>query len=85
MQVTEPFNADKIAAEANLDKSLLKIDNWKDQNAQLLSALNGQSISSIMIQVFVLIAVLLGIASVLAVTVIQKSKQIGILKALLYG
>lgn len=84
MQVTEPFNADKIAAEAenNLDKSLLKIDNWKDQNAQLLSALNGQSISSIMIQVFVLIAVLLGIASVLAVTVIQKSKQIGILKAM---
>jgi lipoprotein-releasing system permease protein len=35
-----------------------------------------------MIQVFVLISVLLGIASVLAITVIQKSKQIGILKAM---
>ena len=35
-----------------------------------------------MIQVFVLIAVVLGIASVLAITVLQKSKQIGILKAM---
>ena len=35
-----------------------------------------------MIQVFVMISVLLGIASVLAITVVQKSKQIGILKAM---
>ena len=35
-----------------------------------------------MIQVFVLISVVLGIASVLAITVLQKSRQIGILKAM---
>lgn len=35
-----------------------------------------------MIQVFVMISVLLGIASILAITVVQKSKQIGILKAM---
>jgi lipoprotein-releasing system permease protein len=35
-----------------------------------------------MIQVFVLIAVALAIASVLAITVLQKSKQVGILKAM---
>ena len=35
-----------------------------------------------MIQVFVLISVVLGIASVLAITVMQKSRQIGILKAM---
>lgn len=35
-----------------------------------------------MIQLFVLVAVLLGIASVLAITVVQKSRQIGILKAM---
>lgn len=83
MQVTELFKADDIAL--NLSDRLdgnLKVDNWKAQNAELLSGLNGQSVSSIMIQVFVLVAVVLGIASVLAITVVQKSKQIGILKAM---
>jgi len=60
----------------------LLIENWKVQNESLLSGLQGQSISSIMIQVFVMISVVLGIASVLAITVLQKSKQIGILKAM---
>lgn len=60
----------------------LTITNWKAQNEQLLSGLNGQSVSSLMIQVFVVISVVLGIASVLAISVLQKSKQIGILKAM---
>ncbi|EQB88556.1 lipoprotein-releasing system permease protein [Clostridium punense] len=83
MQVTELFKADDIALNVSdrLDGNL-KVDNWKAQNAELLSGLNGQSVSSIMIQVFVLVAVVLGIASVLAITVVQKSKQIGILKAM---
>lgn len=83
MQVTEVFKADEITS--NLIPTLgndFKVDNWKAQNAELLSGLNGQSVSSIMIQVFVLISVSLAIASILAITVIQKSKQIGILKAM---
>jgi len=63
-------------------KGNLKITNWKEQNEQLLSGLNGQSVSSYMIQLFVIISVVLGIASVLAISVMQKSKQIGILKAM---
>jgi len=78
------FKADEIAI--NIKESLadnnIKIENWKDQNEELLGGLNGQSVSSLMIQVFVLISVTLGIASVLAITVVQKSKQIGILKAM---
>lgn len=78
------FNADEISAGLqNLNRNgELKITNWKVQNEQLLSGLNGQSVSSLMIQVFVVISVVLGIASVLAITVLQKSKQIGILKAM---
>lgn len=83
MQVNEVFKTDEIASKLipTLDNNF-KVDNWKAQNAELLSGLNGQSISSIMIQVFVLISVSLAIASILAITVIQKSKQIGILKAM---
>lgn len=55
---------------------------WMTNNASLLSGLQGQSISSLIIQVFVLISVVLGIASILAIIVLQKSKQIGILKAM---
>ena len=78
------FLADEIATKiiTKIDDDTLTVDNWKDQNEQLLSGLQGQSISSLMIQVFVLISVVLGIASVLAITVMQKSKQIGILKAM---
>lgn len=84
MQVSDTFKADEIAASLSekMSDSSLVIDNWKAQNEQLLSGLNGQSISSIIIQIFVLVSVILGIASVLAITVMQKSKQIGILKAM---
>lgn len=84
MQVTDVFKADEIATVigSNISRSDIKVDNWKDQNASLLSGLNGQSISSYMIQVFVMVSVILGIASVLIITVVQKSKQIGILKAM---
>lgn len=84
MQTDSPFKADELSntIKAQLSSDNVKVVNWKEQNEQLLSGLNGQSVSSIMIQVFVLIAVLLGIASVLAITVVQKSKQIGILKAM---
>ena len=84
MQVKEVFEADTIAGkiEYTLSGENLKVDNWKDQNAQLLGALNAQSVSSYMIQVFVMIAVLLGISSVLAISVVQRSRQIGILKAM---
>lgn len=78
------FVADTIGTKITnkINDNTLVVDNWKDQNQQLLSGLQGQSISSAMIQVFVLISVVLGIASVLAITVMQKSKQIGILKAM---
>lgn len=86
MQVdgSQVLTADEISKSLNglNAKGDLKITNWKEQNEQLLSGLNGQSVSSYMIQVFVIISVVLGIASVLAISVMQKSKQIGILKAM---
>lgn len=84
IQVKDVFLADEISKQVayTLSGDDLKVDNWKDLNQSLLSGLNGQSVSSYMIQVFVLLSVLLGIASVLAISVVQRSKQIGILKAM---
>lgn len=84
MQVKDVFAAEELAlvVETTLEDSNLTVDNWIAQNAELLSGLQGQSISSLMIQIFVMVSVVLGISSVLAITVLQKSKQIGILKAM---
>lgn len=77
------FNTDIISEKiAKNISNEIEVQDWKKANEQLLSGLNGQSVSSIMIQVFVLISVVLGIASVLAISVVQKSRQIGILKAM---
>jgi len=83
MQVDDVFTADAIALEVSSKiGSGLEVSNWIDNNQELLTGLQAQSSSSLMIQVFVTISVVLGITSVLAITVIQKSRQIGILKAM---
>ena len=74
------FDAEALAARIR-DRTGLGAESWMGQNGDLLVGLRSQSMSSIMIQVFVILAVALGIASVLAVSVVQKSKEIGILRA----
>ena len=59
-----------------------KIESWQESNAQLVSALNAQSVSTSIIRGVVLAVVVLGIASVLVVSVVQKQREIGILRAM---
>ncbi|MBE0472598.1 FtsX-like permease family protein [Rhodoferax sp.] len=59
-----------------------KIESWQENNAQLVSALNAQSVSTSIIRSVVMIVVVLGIASVLVVSVVQKQREIGILRAM---
>lgn len=77
------FESDEISKNiSSYIPSDLDIVNWKEDNESLLDALSGQKTSSITIQVFIIISVTMSIAGVLAISVIQKSKQIGILKAM---
>lgn len=84
MQLDEVFDdlETKDSIINALDDDTLTVSTWTEENAELLSGLSGQSISSLMIQIFVIISVVLGISSVLAITVLQKSRQLGILKAM---
>jgi lipoprotein-releasing system permease protein len=59
-----------------------KVESWQESNAQLVSALNAQSVSTGLIRAVVLVVVVLGIASVLVVSVVQKRREIGILRAM---
>ncbi len=82
LQVLDVFGAEGLARRLEQSYPELSWSSWEQENPDLLSALSSQSISSYVIQAFVLLAVALGISSVLAVSVMQKSRQIGILKAL---
>ena len=60
----------------------LQADSWIRTNQQFFIALNAQTISNIVLRISVGISVALGIASVLVVSVVQKSREIGILRAM---
>jgi lipoprotein-releasing system permease protein len=80
-RVDDIFAATPIAA-AIAARTGLVADSWMTLNAQLMVALQSQGSSSDMIQFFVIVAVALGISSVLVVSVVQKSKEVGILRAM---
>ena len=60
----------------------LQADSWIRTNQQFFIALNAQTVSNIVLRISVGISVALGIASVLVVSVVQKSREIGILRAM---
>lgn len=76
----EVFQAEELAVGI-ADRTGLEVESWIARNRDLLVGLRSQSLSSWMIQVFVVVAVGLGIASVLMVSVVQRSREIGILRA----
>lgn len=81
VKVVEPFTAEEISRTVAARTGLVA-DSWMKLNRDLLVALRSQNSSSWMIQFFVMVAVALGIASVLIVSVVQRSREIGILRAI---
>lgn len=79
--VQDLFSADALAARLSRLTGL-KAESWMQTNAQLLNALRSQSLSTNMISFFVAVSVAFGIASVLAVSVTQRTREIGILRAM---
>jgi lipoprotein-releasing system permease protein len=79
--VDDIFSAQTVAARiARLTG--LKAESWMETNGQLMNALRSQSLSTQMISAFVALSVALGIASVLSVSVVQRTREIGILRAM---
>ena len=81
VKVRDPFAAETIS-ETIRAATDLKVESWIVTNAQFFTAMRAQILTNTLIRVFVGLTVALGIASVLVVSVIQKSKEIGILRAM---
>lgn len=81
LTVDEIFAAQEIARYI-AQLTGLKAESWMETNSQLMNALRAQSFSTRLISVFVALSVALGIASVLSVSVVQRTREIGILRAM---
>ena len=80
LDANDPFQAELLAQSISMQTGM-KAESWIVTNADLFTALNGQNITFFVIRLFVGLSAALGIVSVLVVSVLQKSKEIGILRA----
>jgi lipoprotein-releasing system permease protein len=81
LKVRDPFEAESIA-QVIQDQTGQEADSWIKTNAQFFTAMVAQTLTNRLIRFFVGLTAALGIASVLVVSVVQKSKEIGILRAM---
>ena len=79
--LTDIYAAEDVAQDIHAWSGLQAIS-WISSNAPFFTAVNAQQTSNTLIRAFVGLSVAFGIASVLVVSVIQRSKDIGILRAM---
>jgi lipoprotein-releasing system permease protein len=79
--VADVYEAENIA-QAIAAAEGVEADSWIVTNAQFFAAISAQIIANTTIRFFVALAIAFGIAAVLIVSVVQKSKEIGILRAM---
>ena len=81
LTVQDIFAAETIAERLGRLTGM-QAESWMATNGQLLNALSSQTMTTQMIRIFVGLSVAFGIASVLAVSVVQRTREIGILRAM---
>jgi lipoprotein-releasing system permease protein len=81
VNVRDIYAAEAIAQRITAATGV-EADSWIATNAQFFTAVRAQKTSNTTIRFFVGLSVAFGIASVLVVSVVQKSREIGILRAM---
>ncbi len=79
--VQDVYEAEHIARRITAATGV-EADSWIATNAQFFSAVQAQTTANTTIRFFVGLSVAFGIASVLVVSVVQKAREIGILRAM---
>ena len=79
--VHDVYAAEKIARSIE-SMTGLQADSWIKTNEQFFTAVRAQTTANSAIRFFVALSVGFGIASVLVVSVVQRSREIGILRAM---
>ena len=79
--LTDIYAAERIAQQIHSHTGL-QADSWMKTNEQFFTAVRAQTTANTAIRFFVGLSVGFGIASVLVVSVVQRSREIGILRAM---
>jgi len=81
LTVDDIFLAETVATRI-VSQTGLTAESWMAINTQLLTAFKNQTMTTRTVRTFLVLIVALGIASVLVVSVVQKQREIGILRAM---
>lgn len=81
LKISDIYAAETLARQIAAANPV-KAESWIATNAQFFTAVRAQQSSNTVIRLFVGLSVAFGIAAVLVVSVIQRSKDIGILRAM---
>jgi lipoprotein-releasing system permease protein len=81
LAVDDLFGAENLAARLRPTMPH-EVESWMHSNPQLLAGLTNQTVMTILIRFFLALVVAIGVSSVLVVAVVQKTKEIGILRAM---
>jgi lipoprotein-releasing system permease protein len=81
ISVGDVFAAEKIARQLR-NQTDQRVESWIETNSQLFTAIANQNVMTLLIRSFVAVIVAVGITSVLVVSVVQKQREIGILRAM---
>jgi lipoprotein-releasing system permease protein len=81
VDLSDPYQAEIVASEMRSSLGV-NAESWIAAFSELFTALRSQQLANFIIRFFVALAVALGIASVLVVTVVQRTSEIGILRAM---
>ena len=81
LAVDDLFGADRLAQRLQ-ETTPHEVESWMRANPQLRTALGNQTIMTLLIRFFLALVVAIGVASVLVVSVVQKTREIGILRAM---
>jgi len=79
--VHDAFAAETIAQDIAA-RTGVRADSWITTNAQFFTAIQAQNTSNLVISTSVALSVAFGVASVLVVSVVQRGREIGILRAM---
>ena len=85
VMTTDPFKAEKIARQigASLRKDFydINVQTWMELNRQLFDALRVEKNMMFFLLIFIVLVAAFGITNTLIIVVVQKTKEIGLLKA----
>ncbi len=82
VMTADPFHADKVAGQ--LEEALgyeYSISTWRQQNRQLFDALTVEKNMMFFLLIFIALVAAFGICNTLITVAVQKTKEIGLLKA----